>query len=109
MKGACLNKGLRIQIFGGKKNEGNSKFKYSNLKFAGVGVLFNQRLISCSLEQNNKQGTLPNEQQSYAECYNDYEGSSRRNANHFVLFEQMNLEWKGTETTYLPVFDVGID
>jgi hypothetical protein len=33
---------LRIQIFGGK-NEGNSKFKNSNLKFAGAGVLFNQR------------------------------------------------------------------
>ena len=48
------------------------------------------------------------EQQSYAECSNDYEGF-RVACEHFVLFEQMNINEKGTKTTYLLVFDVGID
>ena len=40
--------------------------------------------------------------------FNDYEGF-RVAFEHFVLFEQMNINEKGTKTTYLPVFDVGID
>jgi hypothetical protein len=47
-------------------------------------------------------------QQSFAECSNDYE-RFRVACEHFVLFEQMNNNEKGTKTTYLPVCDVGID
>jgi len=48
------------------------------------------------------------EQQSNAECANDYEGL-RVACEHLVLFEQMNNNEKGTKTTYLPVYDVDID
>ena len=76
----------------------NSKFKF---KICGCRCFIQPKIISCSLTEKMYQ-------QSFAECSNDYE-RFRVACEHFVLFEQMNNNEKGTKTTYLPVCDVGID
>ena len=58
VKGAFWTK-IKNSNISRKKNEGNSKFKYSNLKFAHVLFTSTNNLsVAVYLEQNKKQGTL---------------------------------------------------
>ena len=87
-----------------EKNEGNSKFKNSNLKFAHV--LFNSTndlSVEVYLEQNKKQGTLLLNNNP---TLNMPTHILHEEKEPVVLFEKRK---KKTEPTYLSVFDVGID